>query len=388
MSQYTTGKIKISSSNKKVIIGSGTAFLSNIKKGDIFIIDVDEWIPYIIDSVVSDTEFRLNSPYNGEFCDLYLDYSVTKTFSTLFELPVIKHHYKSFATLVTLYLRMLDSLMKNFGFKNPDEPDCSGGLIVILEPEQARLAGARWYINSDLEHALLSGYKKNLEAGSYQLLFKDIENFATPAGKYVTLLEGETKTITVKYMLIGIPTAILEKLILFNFNPISAFAKAPMMNLEVISLNMPSVLSPMSQTVKYRNKATLMIICGYKISSNTQSPVGMFECINTVIESISSNIVTTSKILEHSGVKFISQSIIGQAVESVGLNIPIINSIKKSEKMRKPLQPIEEVFMAIPQISLLQKQEKMYKPKIEPESTLFNMPVISRLVKKESIVIP
>ena len=129
MSQYTTGKIKIKSSNKKAVIGKGTAFLSNVKKGDIFIIDVDEWIPYIIDSVVSDTEFRLNSPYNGGFCDLYLDYSITKTFSTLFELPIIKHHYKSFATLVTLYLRMLDSLMKNLGFKNPDEPDCSGELI-------------------------------------------------------------------------------------------------------------------------------------------------------------------------------------------------------------------------------------------------------------------
>ena len=122
MSQYSNGYIYIKQDSQNIINGIDTKFLSNTKKGDILVIDRHEGIPYTIKKVISDTQIEISSVYTGSAFNIRLQYSITCIFSTLFDLPIIHHQYKHFATLATLLLRMLDSIMKNLGFRFPDEP--------------------------------------------------------------------------------------------------------------------------------------------------------------------------------------------------------------------------------------------------------------------------
>ena len=127
MSQYTVGKVSISGSNGITVTGYNTKFLSNVRKGDIFIIDIDDLIPFTVSSVESNTSLTLSAPYKGKHIDTLLDYSVTRIFVTGYQIPMIDTGYKSFATLITLYLRYIDVVFNYAGIKNPNYPDCSGG---------------------------------------------------------------------------------------------------------------------------------------------------------------------------------------------------------------------------------------------------------------------
>ena len=126
MSQYTAGKISISGADGMTVTGYDTKFLYNVRKGDILIIDIDDIIPHFVASVNSNTSLSLSAPYKGKYIDTPLDYSVTRSFVTGFQFPMINTGYKSFATLVTLYLRMIDTIFKSSYMVDPNDPVCGG----------------------------------------------------------------------------------------------------------------------------------------------------------------------------------------------------------------------------------------------------------------------
>lgn len=126
MSQYTAGKISISGADGITVTGYDTKFLYNVRKGDILIIDIDDIIPHFVMAVNSNTSLALAAPYRGKHIDTLLDYSVTRSFVTGFQFPMINTGYKSFATLVTLYLRMIDTIFKHSEMVDPNDPVCGG----------------------------------------------------------------------------------------------------------------------------------------------------------------------------------------------------------------------------------------------------------------------
>ena len=62
MSWYTTGSVAVSNGSA-TIIGTGTAWVRNVRKGDMFVGPDGE--PYEVQAIVSDTEATLGTPYMG-----------------------------------------------------------------------------------------------------------------------------------------------------------------------------------------------------------------------------------------------------------------------------------------------------------------------------------
>ena len=127
MSQYSDGIIFIKEKSRNIINGIDTKFLSNVRRGDLFTIDKSSIIQYTVDTVISDTELILISPYTGMYTNQKLMYSITREFSSLIGFPVTNHNEKAFSANTTLFLRMIDVFMKNLGFKSPDNPFCDDG---------------------------------------------------------------------------------------------------------------------------------------------------------------------------------------------------------------------------------------------------------------------
>lgn len=125
MSQYCDGKIIISDTDRSIVNGVDTLFLSNVSQGCLLIFDIGEPIVHTVKEVISDTKLRLSSKCIDVIADIMVGYSITKNFSYLLDIPLCSSNYKSFAQLSTLSLRMIDVVFKNLEFINSKDPKCS-----------------------------------------------------------------------------------------------------------------------------------------------------------------------------------------------------------------------------------------------------------------------
>lgn len=74
-----------------------------------------------------------------------------------------------------------------------------GSLTVILEPAEARAAGALWKLGSDASYVISGTRKNSLTPGDYIVNFKPVPGFKTPADQVVTVLANNLASITMIY---------------------------------------------------------------------------------------------------------------------------------------------------------------------------------------------
>lgn len=74
-----------------------------------------------------------------------------------------------------------------------------GSLTVILEPAEAREAGALWKLGSDASYTISGARKNSLTPGDYIVNFRPIPGFQSPADQVVQVFEGTVTTITYTY---------------------------------------------------------------------------------------------------------------------------------------------------------------------------------------------
>ena len=204
MSQYSDGLIIIYTKQEKTVYGIGTLFVGNVSTGDIFIIDGEGSSAYIIERVVSDTEITLSTPYLGLYRDIRIEYSISRDFSSKFDFPVIGYNQKSFSTISSLSLRMIDSVFKNLAFINPLDPRCvsSNSLRVKIYPQQAIDAQARWQLDN-LPDLFKSGITyKNLSVGTHTVSFTEIPSFISPINISTIMEPNSNRIIVGRYTLL------------------------------------------------------------------------------------------------------------------------------------------------------------------------------------------
>jgi hypothetical protein len=75
-----------------------------------------------------------------------------------------------------------------------------GSLTVILEPAEARAAGAAWKLGTDSTYLLSAARKNNMSPGDYILQIKAIPGFQTPVQQTVSVLANNLTTVTFTYL--------------------------------------------------------------------------------------------------------------------------------------------------------------------------------------------
>jgi autotransporter-associated beta strand protein len=75
-----------------------------------------------------------------------------------------------------------------------------GALTVILEPAEARAAGALWKLGTDASYVLSGTRKNNLTPGNYVLQIKPLPGFQTPAQQTVSVFANNLTTVTFTYV--------------------------------------------------------------------------------------------------------------------------------------------------------------------------------------------
>jgi hypothetical protein len=75
-----------------------------------------------------------------------------------------------------------------------------GSLTVILEPAEARAAGALWKLGSDASYVISGTRKNNLTPGSYIVNFRPVPGFQVPANQVVSVLANNLTTVTLTYL--------------------------------------------------------------------------------------------------------------------------------------------------------------------------------------------
>jgi autotransporter-associated beta strand protein len=75
-----------------------------------------------------------------------------------------------------------------------------GSLTVVLEPLEARLAGALWKLGSDSSFLISGTRKNNLSPGDYVLQLKAIPGFQTPAQMTTAVAANNLTTVTFTYL--------------------------------------------------------------------------------------------------------------------------------------------------------------------------------------------
>jgi autotransporter-associated beta strand protein len=75
-----------------------------------------------------------------------------------------------------------------------------GSLTVILEPAEARAAGAAWKMGTDSSFLLSGTRKNNLSPGDYILQIKAVPGFQTPEQQTVAVLANNLTTVTFTYL--------------------------------------------------------------------------------------------------------------------------------------------------------------------------------------------
>jgi hypothetical protein len=74
-----------------------------------------------------------------------------------------------------------------------------GSLTVILEPEEARNAGAVWRLGSDSSYLLSGTRKNNLSPGDYQIELAPVDGFEQPSPQLTDVAAGSLTTVTITY---------------------------------------------------------------------------------------------------------------------------------------------------------------------------------------------
>lgn len=75
-----------------------------------------------------------------------------------------------------------------------------GALTVILEPAEARAAGALWKLGSDSSFLTSGTRKNNLTPGDYLVEFRPVAGFQVPVQQTVTVLANNLTTVTLTYL--------------------------------------------------------------------------------------------------------------------------------------------------------------------------------------------
>ncbi|HEY1121376.1 MAG TPA: hypothetical protein VGE67_07230, partial [Haloferula sp.] len=74
-----------------------------------------------------------------------------------------------------------------------------GALTVIIEPAEARAAGAMWKLNNETSFVASGTRKNNLTAAPYNIQLRDAPGFVTPAQQTVNVLGSSLLTVTITY---------------------------------------------------------------------------------------------------------------------------------------------------------------------------------------------
>jgi hypothetical protein len=77
------------------------------------------------------------------------------------------------------------------------KPD--GMLKTVIKPESAVQAGAGWKLNGQLDWRPSGDLSRGIDPGTYQVVFKEIAGFKTPAAKQVTITSGKALEIEADY---------------------------------------------------------------------------------------------------------------------------------------------------------------------------------------------
>ena len=75
-----------------------------------------------------------------------------------------------------------------------------GSLTVILEPAEARAAGALWKLGSDASYVISGTRKNSLSPGNYIVQFRPVPGFQIPADQIVSVLANNLTTVTLTYL--------------------------------------------------------------------------------------------------------------------------------------------------------------------------------------------
>jgi phosphodiesterase/alkaline phosphatase D-like protein len=75
-----------------------------------------------------------------------------------------------------------------------------GSLTVILEPAEARDAGALWKLGSDASYVISGTRKNSLTPGNYIVQFRPLPGFQVPADQIVAVLANNLTTVTLTYL--------------------------------------------------------------------------------------------------------------------------------------------------------------------------------------------
>ena len=75
-----------------------------------------------------------------------------------------------------------------------------GALTVILEPAEARAAGALWKLGSDASYVVSGSRKNNLSPGDYIVQFRPVAGFQVPVQQTVSVLANNLTTVTLTYL--------------------------------------------------------------------------------------------------------------------------------------------------------------------------------------------
>lgn len=86
-----------------------------------------------------------------------------------------------------------------------------GKLEVTLAPDPALVRGAAWSIDQGANW-LGSGSYQELREGSYQVSFKEVEAFQTPAATNLTVKSGETTAVTIRYIPITVSSSVIRSI--------------------------------------------------------------------------------------------------------------------------------------------------------------------------------
>ena len=386
MLQYSDGFVSINGNNKTELTGFDTLFMQNAKKGDLIVFDPELSVVYTIQKVNSNTSITLSSNYAGNFLNKKIKYSITRLFSSLFDLPVTQYMDKGFSSIVTLKLRMLDVLMKNLGFRHPDEPVCTSGIIGIIQPDEVNDFGAKWYINGNESNLYNSNYLKILNPGQYVLSLINIPGYGRLTDKTVQLYNSETKKVYLRYLKIADPDQIVEPLIIYAPEIISIAKRIPKPILLVVFENGDEYSIPPQKYVRYRETTSFYITASYIINQSIiDDPLNNLFESNINLASFTSNTLTTD-IVKNDGLIRLKAKTFGKVKDKCTINNCEFLSIRKNEKIEKVITKKEELSFLFNYQSI-RKRDVIKINTIKEEKTSLSFEFLS-MRKSDKIIIP
>lgn len=387
MLQYSDGFVSIDGNNKTELTGFDTLFMQNAKKGDLIVFDPELSVVYTIQKVNSNTSITLSSNYAGNFLNKKIKYSITRLFSSLFDLPVTQYMDKGFSSIVTLKLRMLDVLMKNLGFRSPDGPICISSLQVFIRPEEATIAGALFDIYQD-EKAIAenckSGFTKVVDSGYYEISINEINGFARQTNKTVFVNKSDQKIVYMNYLKMGDLATVNEAIIIYNHVIKNSKKRIAPKTVRITFAEGDSVAIPSHGIAFYLGTLSFNIICSYIIDQNIiDNPLSyLFETDQKLSEFGYLSILKTDQIYTDNFIA-IKPVHFKRVIDSITTYFSILNSVKKIGIYNTYIKYNLSIGYSI---SSSIKKQGIIKSDIKDNINV-GFSIVSS-IKKESIVIP